>query len=98
MSTPAVTSTVARNVVFTWQNNAGTGNALATDTAILVTFFPTLNEAVYQITTIARSTATGILNVPAKYSKVLAHCWIILQTADGKLQANSNYIGTVTVF
>ncbi len=33
--------TVAANVVFTWQNNAGTGNALATDTAILVAFFPT---------------------------------------------------------
>jgi hypothetical protein len=38
------------------------------------------------------------LTVPAKYSKVLAHCWIIFQTADGQLQANSNYIGTVTVF
>ena len=97
-STPAVASTVARNVVYTWQNNAGTGNALATDTAILVTFFPTLNEAVYQVTNIARSAATATLTVPAKYSKVLAHCWIIFQTADGQLQANSNYIGTVTVF
>jgi len=94
----AVASTVAANVVFTWQNNAGTGNAQATDTAILVTFYPTLNEAVYKVTTIARSAATATLTVPAKYSKVLAHCWIIFQTADGQLQANSNYIGTVTVF
>lgn len=94
----AVASTVAANVVFTWQNNAGTGNTLATDTAILVTFFPTLNEAVYKVTTIARSAATATLTVPTKYSKVVAQCWIIFQTADGQLQANSNYIGTVTVF
>jgi hypothetical protein len=96
-STPAVASTVAKNIVFTWLNNAGTGNALATDTAILVAFFPTLNEAVYQVTTIARSAATGTLTCPAKYSTKQAHCWLIFQTADGQLQATSNYIGTVTV-
>lgn len=96
-STPTVASTVARNVVFTWQNNAGTGNALATDTAILVLFFPTLNEAVYQVTTIARSAATATLTCPAKYSTRQAHGWLIFQTADGKMQANSTYIGTVTV-
>jgi hypothetical protein len=96
-STPTVASTVARNIVFTWQNNAGTGNALATDTAILVAFFPTINEAVYQVTTIGRSAATATLNCPARYSTRQAHCWIVFQTADGQLQATSNYIGTVTV-
>ncbi len=96
-STPTVASTVARNIVFTWQNNAGTGNALATDTAILVAFFPTINEAVYQVTTIGRSAATATLNCPARYSTRQAHCWLIFQTADGQLQATSAYIGTVTV-
>lgn len=51
-----------------------------------------------KVTTIARSAATATLTVPAKYSKAVAQCWIIFQTADGQLQANSNYIGTVTVF
>ena len=96
-ATPAVASTVARTINFTWVNNAGTGNALATDTAILVAFFPSSNEAVYQVTTIARSAAAGALTCPAKFSTKQAHCWLIFQTADGQLQANSAYIGTVTV-
>jgi hypothetical protein len=96
-ATPVVASTVARNIVFTWVNNSGIGNALATDTAILVAFFPSTNEAVYQITTIARSAATATLTCPAKFSTKQAHCWLIFQTADGQLQATSAYIGTVTV-
>ncbi len=96
-STPAVASTVSKVINFTWVNNAGTGNALATDTAILVAFFPTSNEAVYQVTAIARSAAAATLTCPAKFSTKQAQCWIIFQTADGKTQATSAYIGTVTV-
>ena len=96
-NTPVVASTVTKTINFTWINNSGTGNALASDVALLVAFFPTTNETVYQFTTILRSAATAQLVVPAKFSTKLAHCWLAFQSADGKMNSFSSYIGTVTV-
>lgn len=99
--TPALnavaTSTVAGQVVFTWVDNSGEGNALATDKAMLVVCSPETGEAVYSVDAANRSVATATITVPSSFSGLEVNCFLAFSTADQSVVSNSKYAGSIEV-
>ena len=81
------------NLAFNWMDNAGTGNAKATDKAILVAYFPESKEAVFTFSEVTRSEGYAILETNSK--KGIAETWVGFLSADEKNAANSVYTGRV---
>ena len=91
------TSTTAAEVDFAWTDNTGSGNAKATDKALLVIFNPTKGQAVYDDAGSARSAASQTLTVPSDFSGDTVQAFIGFISDDGKEIADSVHIGSVTV-
>jgi hypothetical protein len=87
----------AGDIVFTWDDNAGTGTAKANDTAILVAYFPAFEEAylraVFQFSEATRNAGNAVLQLNGK--KGVAETWLGFLSADGKNAANSVHTGRV---
>ena len=84
-------------VEFTWDDNTGSGNAQATDKALLVVYNPTKDESIYDSTGAVRSATSQNLGMPASYVGDDVEAFIGFLSEDGKEVANSVYIGSVTV-
>ena len=93
---PTAAAGTPGNIAFNWENNAGTGDALPGDQAILVAFCPSLKQSVFTTAGPARSTGSGILNVAAFAGREV-HTWISFLSENGKHVATSVYTGAVTV-
>ncbi|OQP45878.1 hypothetical protein A4H97_32065 [Niastella yeongjuensis] len=93
--TPAVAPGAAGAVVFTWTSNAGQKTAKANDQSILVAYCPELNETMFVIGA-TRDTGTASFDV-ADFSGKAVQTWLSFITANGKLVADSTYLGEVTV-
>ena len=93
---PSAASTNPGVIAFSWLDNSGLGEALATDRAILVAHCPELNQSVFTLEGPARSALTGSLNVPDFAGKEV-HTWISFISADEKQVATSLYTGSMTV-
>jgi hypothetical protein len=89
----AVTGT---EVFFTWTNNAGTGEAQATDNAVLVAYCKELGQAVFTTGSATRITGSGTLNVAAFTGQAI-ETWIAFLSADGTLSSGSLFTGELTV-
>lgn len=90
-------STTATEVDFAWTDNTGSGNAKATDKALLVIFNPTKGQAVYDDAGSVRSAASQTLTVPSDFSGDTVQAFIGFISDDGKEIADSIHIGSVTV-
>ncbi|NBG66430.1 DUF6266 family protein [Acidiluteibacter ferrifornacis] len=84
-------------VEFTWDDNTGSGNAQATDKALLVVYNPTKDESIYDSAGAVRSATSQNLGMPASYVGDDVEAFIGFLSEDGKEVANSVYIGSVTV-
>lgn len=84
-------------VEFTWTDNTGSGNAQATDKALLVVYNPAKDQAIYDNAGAARSVATQNLAMPNDFIGDDVEAFIGFISEDGKEVANSVYIGSVTV-
>jgi hypothetical protein len=93
--TPAATASGSGNIDFTWNDNSGIANALATDQAILVAYSEELGMTDYIIGAGSRSAGTAALNASRLSGKVV-HTWISFINAK-KQVATSYYTGVVTV-
>lgn len=93
---PSVTSTGGL-VEFAWIDNTGSGNASATDKALLVVYNPAKDEAIYDTSGVVRPTASQNLAMPSDYVGDTVEAFIGFISDDGKEVANSVYIGSVTV-
>ncbi len=93
----ALTSPQEAQVVVTWTDNSGTGDAKATDKSLLVVVDEDKSESVYEIGGATRSTGTLTLNLPSSFSGDEAHAYFGFVSDDGSSVANSVYLGTVTV-
>ena len=84
-------------VEFTWDDNTGSGNAQATDKALLVVYNPAKDESIYDSAGAVRSSTSQNLGMPASYVGDDVEAFIGFLSEDGKEVANSVYIGSVTV-
>jgi hypothetical protein len=84
-------------VEFTWTDNTGSGNAQATDKALLVVYNPAKDQAIYDNAGAARSVAAQNLAMPNDFIGDDVEAFIGFISEDGKEVANSVYIGSVTV-
>jgi len=94
---PAVTSSSAGVVDFSWDNNTGSGNAQGTDKTLLVIYNPSKEQAVYETEGASRSVTSDSLAVPSDFSGDTVEAFIGFISEDGKQIADSVYIGSVTV-
>jgi len=93
----SITADANQELILSWTDNSGQGNADAADKLIVVVYAPTLK--LYQQFDPAglRSNASTSINLPAYYSGVEVQVWATFVTADENLAATSSYLGAVTV-
>jgi len=94
---PTVTSTVAGQVDFAWEDNSLDYNANASDLVLLVVFNPAKNQAVTVTSGNPRSAVGQIMTVPATFSGDEVHCYVAFQNANQSVLSNSVYVGAVVV-
>ena len=78
---------------FTWTDNSGEGNALATDKAILLAYSKTKGESYYTIGDATRADATADLVCPSSWSGEDLYLFMSFMSEDGKLISNSVSVG-----
>ncbi len=93
----ALTSPLANQVVVTWNDNSGTGDAKATDKTLLVVVDENNGESVYDIDGAIRSAGTLTFNVPSNFSGDEVHVYLGFKSEDGLSVANSTYVGTCSI-
>lgn len=76
-------------VIYSWVDNSGEGNALATDTALLVVFNKSRWEAIYEITSVLRSEGQAKLQLPFNWSNDPLAVYLGFRSQDGEVVANS---------
>ena len=76
--------------------NPGTGTAKATDKAILLAYFPALNQIIFSMQTATRADEAAVLNTGTLKGNT-AHTWLGFLSSDEKDAADSVYTGIVEV-
>jgi hypothetical protein len=94
---PNGASTNVAEIDFSWTDNSGSGNAVATDKAMLVAFNPTDKSATYVTAGADRSTGNATLQVPSTFSGDNVEVYIAFISADGVAVSDSIYVGQITV-
>lgn len=92
-----VTSTIANTLTFTWTDNSGQGEALATDKLVVAAYNLENNIMLYSLAVSNRSVGTGAMVVPSYLSGLKVEVWATFASADEKKNATSVYLGNVTV-
>lgn len=93
----AASSPSAGDVQITWDDNSGSGSALATDKALILLFNPTRGESVFTTAGPVRTAGTEIISVPSEYTGEDVEVFLGFISEDGSKVANSSYLGSVTV-
>ena len=91
---PTAASTVAGKITFTWTDNSGTGDALATDMAFVAVYNDTLNRWIFKQNIAARNAGTYTLDVTA-FSGKPVQTYFGFISADGSSVSDSLYTGQV---
>lgn len=93
----AASSPSAGDVQITWDDNSGSGSALATDKALILLFNPTRGESVFTTAGPVRTAGTETISVPSEYTGEDVEVFLGFISEDGSKVANSSYLGSVTV-
>jgi hypothetical protein len=92
-----IASTAPNTINFTWEDNAGQGEALATDKLVVGVYNPAVKNWIYALAVGDRSTTSGALLLPATFSGATVEVWALFASADEKRYATSTYLGNVLV-
>lgn len=84
-------------VVLNWDDNSGTGKALATDQLMVLVHCPGAADSVYTTGIASRADGTCTMDLPSLYSGQPAHVYISFISADGKEVSDSVYSGAVAI-
>jgi len=84
------------NILFSWEDNTGTGSAKENDKVILVAYFPATQTALFSIGTAVRKDEQAVLETPAMQGET-AETWIGFLSHDEKDAANSIYSGRISL-
>lgn len=95
-TTPAVASTVAGKLVFTWTDNSGINRALISDIAFVAAYNEELNHWIFNQSAVTRNAGTYSLDVTA-FSGKSVQTYIGFVSAGGKIVSNTVYTGMVNV-
>lgn len=93
---PAVASTAAGKLVFSWTDNSGIGKARTTDKAIVAAYSEELQHWIFNLDTAARNAGTYTLDVQA-FSGKPVQTFLGFISADGKFVSNSLFTGVVNI-
>jgi Family of unknown function (DUF6266) len=91
---PTAASTVAGKITFTWTDNSGSGDALATDMAFVAVFNEALNRWIFKQNIAARNAGTYTLDVTA-FSGKPVQTYFGFISADGSSVSDSLFTGQV---
>ena len=94
---PTATAAAATSIDFAWTNNAGQGQAKATDKVILAMYEPTTKTTVYSLNAGDRSDGTANFILPAYLTGLTVQVWMTIASSDDKLYATSVYLGDVVL-
>ena len=89
-------ATDASNIQFTWTDNTGTGTSKKNDKAILVAYFPAINEVVYSFDAGTRQSGNAVLETANRQGQ-LAETWMGYLSNDEDDAACSVYTGSVVL-
>lgn len=84
------------NLLFSWEDNTGTGSAKANDKVILVAYFPGNKTAFFTIGAAMRKEGKAVLEIPNTAGKT-AETWIGFLSIDKKDASGSVYSGKVAI-
>ena len=94
----AVNWTAAQTkLTFSWTDNSGVGNALATDKAMPFIYNKTKNETIYNTAGATRATHTMDVTVPNNWEGDKVEVYLGMVSEDGALVADSLYLGELTL-
>lgn len=93
----ASATAVDGGVAFSWSDNTGNRDALATDLSMPLLFNKEKHEAVFNTAANPRSEEGVTLNVPADWTGNDVEVFLGFISADGKSVATSEYLGKVTI-
>ncbi len=94
--TPAENATataIAGKIQFSWTDNSGVSDALATDLAMPLIFNNDTKEAIFNTSAATRADSSVEINVPADWVGNEVEPYIAFISADGKNVSNSVYLG-----
>jgi hypothetical protein len=91
---PTAASTVAGKLTFTWADNTGTGDALATDMAFVAVYNEVLKRWIFKQNIAARNAGTYTLDVTA-FSGKPVQTYFGFISADGSSVSDSLFTGQV---
>jgi hypothetical protein len=93
----AIASNTANTIDFTWNNNTGQGEALATDKLVVGVYDAATKNWIYSLAVAERSATTGGLLLPVTLTGSTVEVWATFASADEKRYATSTYLGNVVV-
>ena len=97
LQSPNAVAAAATSIDFTWVNNAGQGQALATDKVVIAVYEPTSKTTVYTMNAGERSAGLSNFILPAYLTGTSVEVWVTVVSSDDKLYATSQYLGTIVV-
>lgn len=97
LQTPNAVAGAVTSIDFTWVNNAGQGQALATDKVVIAVYEPTSKTTVYTMNAGERSAGLSNFILPAYLTGTSVEVWVTVVSNDDKLYATSQYLGTIVV-
>lgn len=92
-----VASSSANTLSFSWINNAGQGEAMATDKLVVAVYEPTTKTMLHALAVADRSTQSGNLLVNSSFSGLNCEVWATFASANEKKYATSIYMGSVQI-
>lgn len=87
----------SNTLIFTWADNSGRGDALATDEVMVVVYNPTTQESIFSTRIAVRSERTAELVCPTAWSGNQVHVYLAMQRESTGECSDSTYIGDFTL-
>lgn len=93
----AVIAGTGQNLDFSWTDNSGQGEAMATDKLVVVVYEPTSKATVYSLNAASRDDESATVQLPSFLSGLEVQVWATFVSSNDKLAATSIYLGAVMV-
>lgn len=81
----------------TWSDNSGSGNAKAEDTAMILVYNPSKEQAVYNLSAGERGDRQATISIPTVWNGDNVEVWLAMKSVDGDETSTSDYLGSISV-
>ncbi len=97
LQNPTMLAPGSNQIEYSWVDNSGQGEALATDNLVVVIYEPISALFYFLLNAGTRGSATAAITLPNQFTGLTVHSWIAFASADEKHYATSVHMGTVVV-